>query len=228
MRVLLIDDDISLCEMLSDYLRAEGFDVGIVHDGRKGIVAATGSEFDVAVLDIMMPQINGIDVLRSIRRESDIPIIMLTGRGDRMDRVIGLEMGADDYVSKPYDPRELLARIRAVLRRRPELSARHRSAVLSRGQLDLDAATRQLRWQGVPIELTASEFNVMEALLRAGGAVKSKDELSREALGRRREAYDRSLDVHVSNIRQKLANHGVAPVFIETVRGVGYRVSDEP
>lgn len=224
MHLLLVDDDAELCEMLTAYLGAEGFVTTTAGSGHDGVAEALSGRYDAVILDIMMPTLNGIEALREIRRHSDVPVIMLTARGDNLDRVLGLEMGADDYVPKPYDPRELVARVRAVLRRRPTLgSAAPPDRYAVRG-LVLVPGTRKVHWQGEPIELTASEFNVLEALLRARGAVKSKDELSLEALGRRREPYDRSLDVHVSNLRQKLHARQADAVEIETVRGVGYRI----
>lgn len=228
MRLLLVDDDADLCRMLSAYLGAEGFVTTTIGDGREAVTAALAGEHDAVILDIMLPSLSGIEVLREIRRRSDIPVIMLTARGDNLDRIVGLEMGADDYVPKPYDPRELVARVRAVLRRRPVDGRQNERKTLSAGRLSLSPSMRQVHWNGHPIELTPSEFNVLEVLLRADGAVKSKDDLSLEALGRRREPYDRSLDVHVSNIRQKLLAVHADDMSIETARGVGYRVEVKP
>ncbi|MDR2128314.1 MAG: response regulator transcription factor [Burkholderiaceae bacterium] len=227
MRILLVDDDAALGEMLSTYLSVEGFATKVVRNGREGVEAALADLYDVVILDIMMPGMNGIDALREIRRQSDVPIIMLTARGDNLDRVIGLEMGADDYVPKPCDLRELLARIRAVLRRRPSVNRVETNERFVLGGLELLPGKRKVLWQAESVELTVSEFNVLEVLIRARGLVKSKDDLYREALERRREPYDRSLDVHISNIRQKLANVGAAAIEIETVRGIGYRLKDD-
>ncbi|QQX89992.1 response regulator transcription factor (plasmid) [Cupriavidus necator] len=227
MHLLLIDDDGDLCEMLTAYLGAEGFITTTVGDGREGVAAALSGRHDAVILDIMLPTLSGIDALREIRRRSDVPIIMLTARGDPLDRVVGLEMGADDYVPKPYDPRELVARVRAVLRRRPLNGSAGRHECFSILGLVLSPSTRKVSWNDRSIELTASEFNVLEALMQAGGAVKSKDDLSLEALGRRREPYDRSLDVHISNIRQKLVTNGACDIEIATVRGIGYRIKAE-
>ncbi|ATE62786.1 DNA-binding response regulator [Thauera sinica] len=226
LRLLLVDDDAGLCEMLGAYLQAEGFAATAVGDGREGVAVALSGHYDAVILDIMMPSLNGLDALREIRRRSDIPVIMLTARGDNLDRVVGLEMGADDYVPKPYDPRELVARVRAVLRRQPVIRNAARPLRYAVRGLVLTPGIRKVHWQGMPVDLTASEFNVLEALLRAGGAVVSKDDLSLQALGRRREPYDRSLDVHISNIRQKLQGRGGA-FGIETVRGVGYRIAED-
>lgn len=227
MRLLLVDDDTAMCEMLTTYLSVEGFSTTSLHNGRDGVTAALSGGYNLVILDIMMPELSGTDALREIRKHSDVPIIMLTARGDNLDRVVGLEMGADDYVPKPYDARELLARIRAVLRRRPPAKAAETSDQLVVAKLELFPGKRKAHWRGEPIEFTASEFNVLEVLMHSPGIVKSKDDLSLEALGRRREPYDRSLDVHISNIRQKLAASSASELEIETVRGIGYRLKDD-
>ncbi|MGY2491960.1 response regulator transcription factor [Cupriavidus sp. CP313] len=198
MHLLLVDVDEDLCKMLTAYLSSEGFFTTTVGDGGAGVTAALSGNYDAVILDIMLPTLSGIDALREIRRRSDVPIIMLTARGDKLDRVVGLEMGADDYVPKPYDPRELVARVRAVLRRRPLSGVGDHSEKVSIRGLVLSSSSRKVIWNGRPIELTASEFNVLESLMRVDGAVRSKDDLTLEALGRRREPYDRSLDVHIS------------------------------
>lgn len=222
-RVLLIDDDAELSRMLEQYLAGEGFEMSSVADGEAGVQAALSGQFDVVLLDVMMPRMNGIEVLRRIRRVSDIPVIMLTARGEGLDRVAGLETGADDYIAKPYYPLELVARLRAVLRRLPKPTRPDPSSTLQLGNLELSVSQRRVLANSTLIDLTTTEFNVLEALLRSGDAVISKDELSMQALARKREPYDRSIDVHVSNIRQKLAADG-ATVQIETVRGIGYRI----
>lgn len=226
MRLLLVDDDAALGEMLSTYLAVEGFTTTLISDGRCGVTAALFGDHDFVILDIMMPGLNGLDALREIRKASDIPIIMLTARGGHLDRVLGLEMGADDYVPKPYDPRELLARVRAVLRRRP-LAANVPTERLAFRELELHPSRRKAYLLNTQLELTASEFNVLEVLMRARGEVRSKDDISLEALGKKRETYDRSLDVHISNIRYKLATTGLSNVEVETVRGIGYRLRDD-
>lgn len=227
LHLLLVDDDEDLCKMLSAYLRPEGFVTTTVGDGRAGVTAALSGNYDAIILDIMLPTVSGIDALREIRRHSTVPVIMLTARGNKPDEVVGLEMGADDYIPKPYDPRVLLARVRAVLRRRPSDAAAAMPEELSILGLMLSSTTRKVVWDDRQIDLTASEFKVLEALMRADGAVKSKDDLCLEALGRRREPYDRSVDVHISNIRQKLLARGARDIEIETVRGVGYRIKVE-
>lgn len=222
-RVLLIDDDAELSRMLEQYLAGEGFEMSAAADGEQGVQAALSGRFDVVLLDVMMPRMNGIEVLRRIRRVSDVPVIMLTARGEGLDRVAGLETGADDYIAKPYYPLELVARLRAVLRRLPKPARPDPSSTLQLGNVELSVSQRRVLANSTLIDLTATEFNVLEALLRSGDAVISKDELSMQALARKREPYDRSIDVHVSNIRQKLAAAG-ATVQIETVRGIGYRI----
>lgn len=223
-RILIIDDDADLCVMLTEYLEAEGFETTVLHNGDAGVLAARSGQYAALILDVMMPGMGGIEVLRRIRQESPIPVIMLTAKGDHVDRVVGLEMGADDYVPKPCYPRELVARLRAVLRRVGEAGSRLHGGVLRQGRLQLLAPQRTVCWDDAPLELTVSEFNLLEILLSAKDRVVPKDELSERGLGRKRELYDRSVDVHVSNLRQKL--HAVAgdEVGIETVRGVGYRI----
>lgn len=223
-RILLIDDDAELSRMLTRYLAAEGFETGTAADGESGVQAALSGGFDAVILDVMMPRLNGIEALRRIRRASDVPVVMLTARGDSLERVAGLEAGADDYIAKPYYPLELVARLRAVLRRR-SAARPNAAAPLAAGELRILPDQRRAFYSQREMDLTASEFNVLETLLRAGDTVTSKDDLSLRALGRRREPYDRSIDVHVSNIRQKLAALDAQDLQIETVRGIGYRIA---
>lgn len=225
MKILLVDDDLELGTMLSQYLIAEGFDASLVLTGQAGITGALSGEYHAMILDIMLPDMSGIDVLRQVRKNSRLPVIMLTAKGDNIDRVIGLEMGADDYMPKPCYPRELVARLRAVLRRVEEqVSIVENNDVIAWGELTLNPATRISEWQKKPFDLTASEFNLLSLLLRFPDRVVSKDELSEKGLGRPREAYDRSVDVHISNIRQKLAALTNEAINIETVRSIGYRI----
>ncbi|AKG72399.1 CpxR [Serratia fonticola] len=225
MKILLVDDDLELGTMLSEYLTAEGFNASLVLTGKAGVEGALSGEYVAMILDIMLPDMSGIDVLREVRKKSRLPIIMLTAKGDNIDRVIGLEMGADDYVPKPCYPRELVARLRAVLRRFEEQpEAVDKVSVLSFNELTLNPSTRSSAWQGKAFDLTASEFNLLELLLRSPERVVSKDELSEKGLGRPREAYDRSVDVHISNIRQKLGALTDNRLSIETVRSIGYRI----
>jgi two-component system OmpR family response regulator len=225
MKILLVDDDLELGTMLSEYLTAEGFNASLVLTGKAGVDGALSGDYIAMILDIMLPDMSGIDVLREVRKKSRLPIIMLTAKGDNIDRVIGLEMGADDYVPKPCYPRELVARLRAVLRRFEEQpEAVDKVSVLSFNELTLNPSTRSSAWQGKAFDLTASEFNLLELLLRSPERVVSKDELSEKGLGRPREAYDRSVDVHISNIRQKLGALTDNRLSIETVRSIGYRI----
>lgn len=226
MKILLVDDDLELGTMLSEYLGGEGFATTHVLTGKSGVQHALSGNYAAVVLDIMLPDLNGSEVLRQIRRDSRIPVIMLTAKGDNIDRVIGLEMGADDYVPKPCYPRELVARLRAVLRRvEPAPANPGKEQGLRLGELVLSPATRQCHWQTQPLELTATEFNLLELLLRSPERVVSKDELSLHGLGRPREPYDRSVDVHICNIRQKLQAMAGEAVGIETVRSIGYRLT---
>ena len=220
--VLLIDDDVELAGMLADYLRRDGFAVDLAHDGESGVQAALSGNFAIAVLDVMMPGISGIEALRRIRAGSRMPVLMLTARGDDMDRIVGLELGADDYVPKPCLPRELAARLRAILRR--STGAPQDNGELAVGPLRLHAAQRRAEWRGQLLELTSTEFNLLEVLARNAGHIVGKDELSAQALGRPLARYDRSIDVHLSSIRQKLGllDDGRSP--IQTVFRQGYQM----
>ncbi|TDY00522.1 response regulator transcription factor [Thiohalophilus thiocyanatoxydans] len=220
-RILLIDDDTELTGMLSDYLGAEGFTVDAVYDGESGVAAALTAQYDVVVLDVMLPRLNGVEVLRQIRQQSRIPVLMLTARGDDVDRIVGLELGADDYLPKPCNPRELAARLRAILRRTHEVDAGEQRTV---GRITLDPARRVACWGEQRLELTSTEFNILESLMRHAGQVVSKADLSDEALGRELERYDRGLDMHVSNLRRKLGSLSDGRSPIQTVRGVGYQL----
>lgn len=225
--ILIADDDTELCELLREYLGQEGFEVRLAHDGEQALVESRRPGLDVMVLDIMMPLMNGIDVLRNLRKESELPVIMLTARGDDLDRIIGLELGADDYLAKPANPRELLARIRAILRRSHSHST---VAVLEVGDLVLNQAGRELQRDGQLMELTSTEFSILQLLLQRSGEVVEKTDLYLAALGREPVAYDRSVDMHVSNLRRKLGPAPNGGERIETIRGIGYQyrhVGDE-
>lgn len=223
MRILLIDDDVELCQLLAEFLAGEGFEVDSAHDGNAGLHKAGGSDFDAIVLDVMLPEINGMDVLRLIRQASDTPVIMLTAKGEDMDRIIGLEIGADDYLPKPCNPRELVARIRAVLRR--TTGRRFTSAAsdtIKVEHIECRLKSREVFEQGDPVELTAKEFDILAVLMKSAGEVVSKATLSELALGKRLGPYDRSLDVHIGHIRKKLAPLADGASRIRTVRGIGY------
>jgi DNA-binding response OmpR family regulator len=223
-QVLLADDDVELAAMLGEYLEREGFAVTAVHDGEAAARLAATQPFQIVVLDVMMPRVDGIEALRRIRQASRIPVIMLTARGDDIDRIIGLELGADDYVTKPCTPRELTARLRAILRRVQPQPAQENTQPLAISGLVLWPEKRRVEWKGKALELTSMEFNVLEALMRNAGRVVSKKELSEQALGRPLARFDRSLDVHLSSIRHKL---GEGATLIRTVRGMGYHLAKE-
>lgn len=225
--ILLIDDDDKVSQMLTEYLASEGFRITSAFSGHEGEVAASSDSFDAVILDVMLPDINGLEVLRRIRNASDVPVIMLTAKGDDVDRVVGLEMGADDYLAKPYFPRELLARLRARLRREPKKDQACNDT-LTVGPLSLSMPRREVCWQGAPFELTITEFNMLAALMRADKVVMTKDDLSMIVLGRRREQYDRSIDVHAGHLRRKIAAASADRLEIETVRGIGYRLKPRP
>ncbi|MDX8412274.1 MAG: response regulator transcription factor [Mariprofundaceae bacterium] len=223
MRILLIDDDVELCQLLAEFLAGEGFLVEYTHDGKTGLAKATGCGFDAIVLDVMLPEINGMDVLRQIRQASDTPVIMLTARGEEMDRIIGLEIGADDYLPKPCNPRELVARIRAVLRR----TSKRTLSEIADDVIKIDAVecrlkSREVLERGQPVTLTAREFDILAVLMKSAGEVVSKASLSEQGLGKRLGPYDRSLDVHIGHIRKKLAPLADDASRIRTVRSMGY------
>lgn len=221
--VLLVDDDVELAEMLGDYLAQDGFVVTTLHDGVSGVEAALSGQFAIAVLDVMMPGLSGIEVLRRIRATSSLPVIMLTARGDDMDRIVGLELGADDYVPKPCQPRELAARLRAILRR-TTLSAEPGNAPIVVGELCLRPEQRLAEWAGATVDLTSTEFNLLEVLARNAGRPVSKSELSVQALGRELVRFDRSVDVHLSSIRHKLGTLPDGRSCIQTVYRQGYQL----
>ncbi|NNL94804.1 MAG: response regulator [Xanthomonadales bacterium] len=218
--VLLADDDVELCELLKEYLQQEGFDVLLAHDGEKALSEAATPLVDAMVLDIMMPKMNGIEVLKHLRKEHDLPVIMLTARGDDLDRILGLELGADDYLPKPCNPRELVARLRAVLRR---TAGQVVAGVIQVEDLAVDQGTRQAWLDGQELDLTSTEFSVLHALVQKPGHVISKRDLYLAALGREPVRYDRSIDMHVSNLRRKLGLKSDGETRIETVRGLGYQ-----
>jgi two-component system, OmpR family, response regulator CpxR len=221
-RILVIDDDVELCSLVSEYLRPEGFQVEPIHDGKAGLTRALTGEHVLVVLDVMLPGLNGFDVLRKLRSTSRIPVILLTARGEDVDRIVGLEIGADDYLPKPFNPRELVARIRAILRRSraraPEFEI---PEVIRVGDVELDPATRSVRRRGKNVELTSVEFALLHVLLREAGRVVTREALVDEVLGRKFSPFDRSIDMHVSKVRRKLGD-SEGEDHIKTVRGAGY------
>ncbi len=223
-QILIIDDDVALCELVTEYLEPLGFQIESVHRGDAGAERALAGEHSLVVLDVMLPGLNGFEVLRRIRAESKIPVLMLTARGDDIDRIVGLEIGADDYLPKPFNPRELTARIRAILRR--TTSEAPVDQVLEKrlqvGDVELDSGTRAITRGGQNVELTAVEFDLLEKLLRSAGQIVTREELSKQVLGRSSSPFDRSIDMHISNLRKKLGHRADATERIKTVRGVGY------
>ena len=224
--ILIIDDDMDLCELLRDYLTPEGFVVETVHEGLSGVEQAVSGRYALVVLDVMLPGINGFEALRRIRAASRIPVLMLTARGEDVDRIVGLEIGADDYLPKPFNPRELVARIRAVLRRVESPPQTHGdTGRLVVGDIELIPGTRTVLRSGQNVELTTVEFSMLETLVRHAGQVVSRDDLVKQALGRSFYAYDRSVDVHVSSLRRKLGLAADQHERIKTVRSIGYQYS---
>ena len=222
-QILVIDDDMELCELVTEYLEPDGYKVEAVHDGEAGLERAVSGEHVLAVLDYMLPGMNGFEVLRKIRARSRLPIVMLTARGDDINRIIGLQIGADDYLPKPFNPLELLARINAVLRRtqgEPEQKEDH--GVLMVGDVEMDGRTRTVRRAGTVVELTVVEYSLLEKLLSAPGRIVEREELVKEVLHRNLSPLDRSMDTHVSNLRKKLGHHVNGVERIKTVRSVGY------
>jgi two-component system OmpR family response regulator len=227
-RILLVDDDLELCEMLAEYLTQEGFAVETAHDGERGAEKADAGGYDAVVLDVMLPRMNGFETLRRIRQTSQVPVLMLTAKGDDVDRIVGLEMGADDYLPKPCNPRELVARLRAILRR---ASAGADTVVtdetIQAGGVTIRPSARTAEWHGQPLDLTSTEYNLLEVLVRAAGRVVSKADLSEQAMGRKLTRYDRSIDMHVSKLRRKLGTNTDGRSPIQTVRGTGYQLVSE-
>ncbi len=225
-RALLIDDDVELCELVTEYLSTEGFEIEVVHDGKSGVEKAVSGKHRLVILDVMLPGLGGFEALRQIRAESDVPVIMLTARGDDVDRIVGLEMGADDYLPKPFNPRELVARIGAVLRRARATSSDSSGPVepetLRVGDVEMEPAARLVRRNGTRIDLTAVEFDLLEMLLRGAGRVLRREEMSRQVLGRAHSPFDRSLDMHISHLRRKLGERPDGGQTIQAVRSVGY------
>ncbi|HEV2448742.1 MAG TPA: response regulator transcription factor [Candidatus Sulfopaludibacter sp.] len=224
MHILLVDDDAELCALLTEFLQREGFQVECAHDGNQGLAKASQDGVDLVVLDVMMPGLDGFEILRRLRPHSKVPVIMLTARGEDVDRIVGLELGADDYLPKPFNPRELAARIRAILRRYEPRPA----AVSGRIELNgivLDPGSREVFADGKPVELTTFEFDILELLMRSAGRVLSRDALMENFYNRKATPFDRSIDMHISHLRKKLER---GDSLIKTIRGVGYQFSRTP
>lgn len=221
-RILIVDDDEELTSLLTELLARDGFKVECQNDGRRGLAAALGGGFDLLVLDVMLPGIDGFEILKRVRRETRLPVIMLTARGEDEDRIIGLELGADDYLPKPFNTRELVARIRAILRRLEKPST---GGKLEVNGISIDPGTRAVMRDGAGVEVTTFEFDILETLMRSAGRVVSRDELMEELYGRKATPFDRSVDMHISHLRKKL--EGDKPLIV-TVRGVGYQFIRSP
>jgi two-component system response regulator CpxR len=219
-RLLVIDDDVELCALLREYLQREQYTVKCVHDGRNGLEEAQAGTYDLIILDVMLPGMDGFEILKRLRDRIRTPVLMLTARGEDVDRIVGLELGADDYLAKPFNPRELLARIKAILRRS--------EGTVNRGRIEvngvlLDPGTREVFTDGEPVELTTLEFDILEQLMRSAGRELSRDALMENLYGRKATPFDRSIDMHVSHLRKKIAGNR-----IKTIRGVGYQFVRSP
>ena len=223
-RILVVDDDVELCSLLQEFLKREGFAVECEHEGRRGLERALGGDCELIVLDVMLPGLDGFEILRRLRQRSRVPVLMLTARGEDVDRIIGLELGADDYLTKPFNAKELAARIRAILRRVQERSASPSGRVEVNGVV-LDPGSREVFCEGKPVEVTTFEFDILEMLMRSAGRVLSRDALMEALYNRLATPFDRSVDMHVSHLRKKLE---AGRPRIKTVRGVGYQFCRTP
>jgi DNA-binding response OmpR family regulator len=225
MQLLIVEDDVRLCGLVKDYLEGMGYAVSLAHTGPAGLEAALKHSFHAIILDVMLPGMDGFEILRRLRVHSDVPVLMLTGRGEEADRIVGLEMGADDYLPKTFSTRELLARLRAVLRRSTITEAQktgQRNAPVAVGDLFIDPAARVATLSAEPLILTRQEFDLLLALARASGRVKTREQLLLEVAERDFEVFDRSIDVLIASLRRKLSDDAKAPRWIETIRGIGY------
>lgn len=234
MKILIIDDDRKLCRLVADYLDPMGYEVDAAHDGIQGLQKIKDGDYGAVILDVMMPKMDGFEVLKRLRQESDIPVVMLTARGEETDRIVGLEMGADDYLPKTFSSRELLARLRAVTRRHAISERRAASAVsdevLKFGNLEIEHNSRTVRLNGKPLKLTPIEYDLLKSLATSAGRVLTRDQLLDAIAGRNYEVFDRSVDVHVSSLRRKLGEDPRNPKFIHTIRAAGYmfKFPEEP
>ena len=219
--LLLIDDDVELCHLLKEYLQTEGYQITLAHTAAEGIELCCTGSFDLFILDVMLPDLSGLDLLPKIRQIKTTPILMLTARGDEIDRIIGLELGADDYLSKPCNPRELLARIKSILRR-SRITARSSQKNLMMGELKVQTTTRSVYCYSEERKLTGTEYNLLVELMNSPNELIKRETLSQNILGRRLSAFDRSIDMHVSNLRKKLSLGETGLPNIKTIRGAGY------
>lgn len=225
-KLLVVDDDRKLAGLIRDYLTPMGYDVELRHNGPDGLAEALASPYEAVILDVMMPGMDGIAVLRELRKKSDVPVLMLTALGEEADRIVGLEIGADDYLPKTFSTRELLARLRAVTRRNRNRGETDPPRELIAGPLRLCEETHTVVLDDAPLELTTLEFAILASLLKSKGRVKSRERLIEEVSARRFDVFDRSIDVHVSSLRKKLGDDAKSPRFIRTIRGVGYTLQD--
>ena len=223
MKLLMIDDDTGLCELLSEYLSAQGFSVQTSHDGQQGLELALQNDYALILLDVMLPSIDGFEVLKQLRQSKLTPVIMLTAKGEDFDRIFGLELGADDYIPKPFNHRELLARVKAITRRIEHINSvsNNTNKKLSLNGITINFAAREASINNSPLTLTGTEYEILALLIKHAPDVISKEQISEEVLGRRLASFDRSIDMHVSNIRKKIAEH-IAGEKIKTIRGTGY------
>ena len=221
-RLLMIDDDRELCDMVAEYLAPEGFEVETIHSGEAGLQRALAGGHGLILLDVMLPRLNGFELLRQLRASSNTRVLLLTARGEDVDRIVGLEIGADDYLPKPFNPRELLARIRAILRRPLAEPGAMQAGEITVGDVRLDPASRSAFRGQESLELTAVEFDLLETLLRSAGSIVRREQLAKTVLGRELNAFDRSIDMHVSKLRRKLGNLPGGQERIKTIRSVGY------
>ena len=221
-KVLIIDDDEELCELVSEYLGVEGFETAVVNDGASGLEAARSGKYDLAILDVMLPKMNGFEVLKNLRTDSSLPVLMLTARGDDMERIVGLESGADDYLPKPFNPRELVARLRAIMRRVNGDDGEKGSDKITVEDIELSETSRSAKLNGEEVVLTSVEFDLLKHLLMEAGKIIKKEDLSIRVLDRELSPFDRSLDMHISNLRKKLGHREDGSERIKTVRSVGY------
>jgi two-component system, OmpR family, response regulator CpxR len=229
-RLLIVDDDRGLVNLLKRFLEGEGFQVDAAYDHASGLNAALAGEHELIILDVMLPGGTGFELLKILRQQSSVPVLLLTARGEAVDRILGLEIGADDYLAKPFDPRELVARVRAIFRRTREAAPGHRNEhdeVLDVGEISMSLATRTVTCSNVPVDLTSVEFNVLELLLRNAGSVVTREQIAEVALGRPLNAFDRSVDVHVSRLRKKLGACPGTDELIRPIRGIGYFLAAE-
>ena len=222
MRLLVVDDDVELCSLLGEFLRGESYTVDCFHEGKAGLEKALQGGYDLLILDVMLPGLDGFEILKKLRSQSRVPVLMLTARGEDIDRIIGLELGADDYLPKPFNPRELSARIKAILRRTDTKPNRGRVEV---NGIVLDPGTREVFLDGHAVEITTLEFDILEHLMRSAGRVVSRDELMENLYNRKATPFDRSIDMHISHLRKKLER---GDSIIKTIRGVGYQLARTP